>query len=116
MTCECPQNGLARFGYGVFSFNSFFWASLLTDSGEEYTYRAVRRWTKRKKANLFGMSKVMFPLNINNFHWVLVYADMRRHEIAYCDSMNPGTGGAVYINYIRRYAIEPSYWRETTHV
>ncbi|CAN0363485.1 unnamed protein product, partial [Phaeothamnion confervicola] len=68
-------------------FNSFFLTQLDGQSG--YNYGGVRRWTR--KVDVFKVSKVFVPVNINNVHWCMAVVCMQAREIRYLDSMGgPG--------------------------
>lgn len=71
-------------------FNSFFFASLTSGSSDQYDYNKVRRWTKRKKIDIFSASKIFVPININNCHWTLAVINISDQKIYYYDSLcNP---------------------------
>jgi len=51
-------------------FNSFFITKLL-DNG--YNYSNVKRWTRA--FDLFSLSKVFCPVNLQNMHWLVIVGD-----------------------------------------
>lgn len=67
----------------VYAFNSFLVTSLKTG---EYTYDKVRRWTTRRKVDLFQQDKVIIPVNGGN-HWTLIIVHMDRKKVEYYDSL-----------------------------
>lgn len=86
-------------------FSSFFMDALLdrdpvTKLDKEYTYSNVRKWSK--KFDIFDKSKIFFPVNIRNKHWVLVVAYMKESRIVYLDSCG-GKGNNVYTTAVKRY-------------
>lgn len=82
-------------------FNSFFLAKYYLDSGI-VRYDAVRRWTLPQKLQLAGQCRLsvldcellVAPCNLNNTHWVLVVADLRRRRILYLDPK--GVSGELF--------------------
>jgi len=67
-------------------FNSFFLTVLLKDG-----YSGVRRWTRRAKVDVFALSKIFVPVNLQNTHWCMLVVDVQRKVIQYYDSMG-GSG------------------------
>lgn len=65
-------------------FNSFFFTRL---TGKGYDYQGVRRWPKRANVTVAELDLIAFPINLDNFHWVLAFIDMRSQQFVYCDSM-----------------------------
>lgn len=63
-------------------FNSFFFTAL-----SERGYQGVRRWMKRKKADIFQLHKIFVPINLNQNHWVLGMVDIKNKKIVYADSL-----------------------------
>ena len=51
-------------------FSSFFYKQLTADG---YTYRNVRRWTR--KFDIFRKDIVFVPINVSDSHWVLATID-----------------------------------------
>jgi hypothetical protein len=84
-------------------FNSFFITRLLDEGNTDtYTYRNVRRWSRRVyMSDLFELGKIFFPCNISQSHWSCVITDMSSYTITYYDSMK-GDGGR-YMNSIFHY-------------
>ena len=67
-------------------FNSFFLDRLMDQKATyQYTYRNVKRWSK--KFDVFEKDKIFFPVNLNNTHWTMAAVFVQRREIWYCDSM-----------------------------
>lgn len=66
-------------------FNTFFMARL--GSLTKYDYNGVRRWLKRAGKNVATLDLILVPINLSNFHWVLVGIDIRNHHFLYLDSM-----------------------------
>jgi Ulp1 family protease len=65
--------------------NSFFYTKL---SEKGYNYDGVRRWTKRKKIDIFEQDVVFFPVNLQNVHWCMGVINLAEKRIEYFDSMN----------------------------
>lgn len=67
-----------------YMFSSFFFTRL---AGNGYDYEGVRRWPLRAKIDVASLDLILFPVNLNNFHWVLAAIDMKHKEFLYLDSM-----------------------------
>ena len=73
-------------------FKSFFVTKLLnqghsTQAGV-YEYRNVKRWSKKVPGkDIFALDKIVFPININESHWVCAVAFMQERKIQFYDSM-----------------------------
>jgi Ulp1 family protease len=51
----------------------------------EYKFKKVKWW---KRNNLFEMKKKIFiPINVSNYHWVLVVIDIEKKKIQHYDSI-----------------------------
>lgn len=61
---------------GIVAFNSFFYTTL-----SERGYQGVRRWMKRKKAQINDLEKIFVPVNLNQSHWALGMIDISRKRI-----------------------------------
>lgn len=77
-------NSLADPPMSVYLHPTYFWAKL-TENG--YTYANVRRWTKRKKVDVFALSRLIFGININGTHWTMGIAKIPEREVQYWDPM-----------------------------
>lgn len=86
----------------VFLWNSFFWLKLSSD-GNGYNYKAVQRWTSRRKVDIFKFEKIIFPMNIGKNHWALGLVDLNDKTIQYFDSLAPRTVHTSFAEYIIRY-------------
>ncbi len=62
-------------------------------------YDAVKGWTK--KINIFELSKIFCPVNIDNSHWVLCVIFMEKKEIVFYDSFH--SKGDKYLNALLDY-------------
>lgn len=71
----------------VHVFNSFFFTRL-TQGG--YDYNGVRRWLQRARKDVCSLDMIMFPINVDNLHWVLAVVDMRNRHLVYLDSLLGG--------------------------
>jgi sentrin-specific protease 1 len=92
-------------------FSSFFMDRLLNVEPKfkqivGYTYVNVTRWTK--KFNIFDKSKVFFPVNIEDTHWVLMIAYMQESRIVYLDSFG-GAGENAYTRALKTYIVEEAF-------
>ena len=70
----------------VFVFNTFFWQKL--NSGKNsFNFEGVRSWTRRRSINIFAdYSVILYPVNINEVHWVVAAVDLRDFTISVFDS------------------------------
>ena len=69
---------------GVFLMNSFFFTKL---SQGNYNYKGVRRWTKRKKIDIFSKRMMMFPVHVGESHWCLGVINFEKKAFQYYDSL-----------------------------
>eukprot|EP01029_Cantina_marsupialis_P031026 TRINITY_DN8703_c1_g2_i1.p1 TRINITY_DN8703_c1_g2~~TRINITY_DN8703_c1_g2_i1.p1 ORF type:complete len:720 (+),score=201.01 TRINITY_DN8703_c1_g2_i1:132-2291(+) len=79
------QNGDDNFPK-MFAHSSFFFTRLT--SGDKYDYKGVRRWTSKKKVDIFAMDVFLIPINCNQVHWTMCAVDMREKTVRYIDSMH----------------------------
>lgn len=93
-----PKRGRPR----TYLWNSFFWLKL-SDDGKGYNYKAVQRWTTRKKINLFSYDRFIVPMNIGRNHWALGLVDISNKRIRYYDSLAAGTVHTAFSEYMVRY-------------
>jgi Ulp1 family protease len=91
----CEQNENRRHSH---FFNSFF-AERLLATDRCYTYKNVKRWSK--KLDIFEMDKIFFPINIGNMHWTLAVVYPQKKRIEYFDSMRGK--GAFYTDALFRW-------------
>jgi len=92
----------------VFIMNSFFWP-LLYNKGV-YTYKNIRRWTKKSKLkkigvdSIFDLDKFLFPVHVNKTHWSAGVINFKRKRIEYYDSL----GGChdKFFKFCRRYVFD----------
>ena len=82
--------------------NSFFWLKLSSD-GNGYNYKAVQRWTSRKRIDIFNFERILVPMNIGKNHWALGVVELKERCIKYYDSLSPHTVHASFAEYIIRY-------------
>jgi len=55
--------------------------------GGEYQYARVKRWTKRRKLDVFSFDQILVPVNIANIHWALAVLDLTEKKLIYYDSL-----------------------------
>lgn len=79
--------------------NSFFYTKLA--DGGNYNYKNVKRWTKKKKLDIFDLDLFLFPVNLNNTHWCIGVLDFRNRQIQYYDSL--GGSGGYFFDIMKRY-------------
>lgn len=78
----------------IYAFSSFFYSSLVA-KGEDY---CRKHWLKDFKAALAtgSLEKVLFPINANGTHWVLVVWSVEAGKLEYFDSlMSRRSGGRI---------------------
>ena len=73
-------------------FKSFFVTKLLNQGHHTlagvYEYRNVKRWSKKVPGkDIFALDKIVFPINVNQSHWVCAVAFMQEKRIQFYDSM-----------------------------
>jgi len=92
----------------VFIMNCFFWTRLYNNG--RYTYKNVRRWTKKTKLNkigletIFDLDKLLIPVHISNTHWCGGVINFKRKRIEYYDSL--GQGNPKFFKFCRRYLFD----------
>ena len=75
--------------------------SVFTSTFENQGYRGVKKWSEQfcknhKVKSLFGMERLIFPINVNNNHWAFMAVFLRKRNIVYYDSLsNSGNGCAM---------------------
>ncbi|CCD24286.1 SUMO protease ULP1 NDAI_0C06270 [Naumovozyma dairenensis CBS 421] len=89
----------------VVAFNSFFYTTL-----SERGYSSVRRWLKRKKAQISQLDKIFVPINLNQSHWALCMIDISNKAISYIDSLSNGPSAMSFaiLNDLQNYVMEES--------
>lgn len=89
----------------VVAFNSFFYTTL-----SQRGYQGVRRWMKRKKANIGDLEKIFVPINLNQSHWALGMVDIPQKRIIYVDSLSNGPNAMSFaiLSDLRNYVVEES--------
>lgn len=66
------------------AFSTFFFSKL--SEPNTFDYDVVRRWTRRPDIDVLAYDILLFPININKTHWVLVVINMRERCFFYTDS------------------------------
>lgn len=87
------------------AFNSFFYSNLSRKG-----YQGVRRWMKKKKAQITDLEKVFVPINLNQSHWSLGMIDITNQKILYVDSLSDGPSPMSFaiLKDLQSYVIEES--------
>jgi Ulp1 family protease len=67
--------------------NSFFYAKLM-EGGGEANYKMVKRFSKKRKIDVFDVDKLIVPMNINGHHWVFAVVNFLEKQIEYYDSLS----------------------------
>jgi sentrin-specific protease 1 len=86
----------------TYCWNSFFWLKL-SDDGKGYNYKAVQRWTSRKKIDLFSFDRIIVPMNVGRNHWALGFVDLKNKHVRYYDSLAGGSIHTRFSEFILRY-------------
>ena len=88
-------------------FSCFFWRQLTNPGTGGYDYERVRRWTKRRKVDIFdgSVDRILFPVNFSDVHWTLGVINLRKKRFEFYDSMySPASGPprcfAVFARYL----------------
>jgi hypothetical protein len=84
-------------------FNSFFFTKLFDEGGtEQYTYKNVKRWSKKVPGkDIFALDKIFFTCNVSQSHWTCAVVFMEEKRIQYYDSL--GSDGYGYTKGLMRY-------------
>ncbi|KAF4661575.1 hypothetical protein FOL47_006625 [Perkinsus chesapeaki] len=85
----------------TFLWNSFFWQKLSSNASGAYDYKAVARWTKRRKADIFSFDRMIVPIHVGKTHWALGVVDLKECTLSYYDSL--GASHPKFYDYISRY-------------
>ena len=88
--------------YKTYLWNSFFWLKLCGD-GKGYNYKAVQRWTSRKKIDIFEYDRIIVPMNIGKNHWALGLVDLKDKAVKYYDSLAANTIHKSFSEFILQY-------------
>jgi Ulp1 family protease len=68
----------------------------------QYCFRQVQRQYKQVPGkDVFGLDKLVFPINVGANHWTCAVAHMERQQIHYHDSL--GSPGTLYLEALLRY-------------
>ncbi|EKX53713.1 hypothetical protein GUITHDRAFT_132787 [Guillardia theta CCMP2712] len=65
--------------------NTYFYTKLLDEENKVYSYKNVRRWTK--KINVFDCDKMIIPINQDNVHWFCACIDFKNKRTEVYDSL-----------------------------
>lgn len=68
-------------------FNTFFMPKLAGRGQQKYAYRSVKRWTKKKKVDIFTLDRVIMPVHVGEAHWCLASFNMKTRVLEYYDSL-----------------------------
>merc|ERR1739838_105806 len=68
------------------TFNTFFWSKLCPND-TSYDYNAVRRWTSRKKIDIFAKDILLIPVHVTGSHWALGVIHMAKKRCHFLDSL-----------------------------
>jgi len=94
----------------VFIMNTFFWTKLYNNG--VYTYRNVRRWTKKSRLKklgletIFDLDKFLIPVHIGNTHWCAGVINFKKKRFEYYDSL--GGRNEKFFKFSRRYLFDES--------
>lgn len=75
----------------TYMFNSFFYKSLVPKQ-DVFDYQRVRRWSRKAadvtpKPNLFEHDIVLYPIHVDDNHWVLGVINFKRKQFEIYDSL-----------------------------
>uniref|UniRef100_A0A0D6QUL2 Ubiquitin-like protease family profile domain-containing protein n=1 Tax=Araucaria cunninghamii TaxID=56994 RepID=A0A0D6QUL2_ARACU len=86
-------------------FNTFFYKKLFNPSTRQDDYRAVRRWTTKKKLgySLTDCDKIFVPIH-KEIHWCLAIIDMRARKFQYLDSLRGSDPNVLEV--LARYIVQ----------
>jgi sentrin-specific protease 1 len=85
-------------------FNTFFYVKLVSGSG--YNYKAVSRWTTKRKLgyDLIDCDIIFVPIHID-IHWTLGVINNRERKFVYLDSLFTGVGHTI-LNAMAKYLVD----------
>jgi len=92
----------------VFIMNTFFWTKLYNKG--VYTYKNVRRWTKKSKLrkigvnSIFELDKFLFPIHVNKTHWCAGVINFKEKRFEYYDSL--GGCHEKFFKFCRRFVFD----------
>eukprot|EP01056_Protomagalhaensia_sp_Gyna25_P002051 Protomagalhaensia_sp_Gyna_25__2050@NODE_20_length_7955_cov_303_925088_g13_i0_p2_GENE_NODE_20_length_7955_cov_303_925088_g13_i0NODE_20_length_7955_cov_303_925088_g13_i0_p2_ORF_typecomplete_len492_score69_42Peptidase_C48/PF02902_19/1e04Peptidase_C48/PF02902_19/8_8e39Acetyltransf_14/PF03421_16/0_11Peptidase_C57/PF03290_13/1_3e03Peptidase_C57/PF03290_13/0_4Peptidase_C57/PF03290_13/2e03_NODE_20_length_7955_cov_303_925088_g13_i057517226 len=87
---EGEMTGRSDYCVKTFYWNTFFYSSLTGETSigqREYTYNRVKRWTSRKRIDIFSYDLLCIPLHIQKIHWALGVVDLRSKLVFFFDSL-----------------------------
>eukprot|EP00923_Selenidium_pygospionis_P012515 GHVN01021252.1.p1 GENE.GHVN01021252.1~~GHVN01021252.1.p1 ORF type:complete len:878 (-),score=257.67 GHVN01021252.1:48-2291(-) len=86
--------------------STFFYTKLSGENslgGQNYSYESVKRWSVRKKVNIFSDVEIMvIPVHVRKIHWTLGAVDLRSHKIHFFDSL-AGNYSEIFHHFLIRY-------------
>jgi len=88
----------------TYMFNSFFFPCL-TQGNSRYSYARVRDWATSAGIEVKSQDMFLFPVNLDNKHWVLAAIDMRMRNLSYIDSKK-GSDNTKVLDILRRWLID----------
>lgn len=94
----------------TFIFNSFFFTKL-REMGQtgQYNFQKQLRIVNKQKVNLRKCRNVVFPINIERSHWLLLNMNLPMSTFYVIDSLLPGTENIVkrceeeYVSLVRQF-------------
>ncbi|EGV63326.1 Ulp1 protease family protein [Yamadazyma tenuis] len=81
----------------------YSWTSHFYTTLQERGYDGVRRWSKRRKLNLFEKKLIFIPINISSTHWALSIINNQNKTIEYFDSLRIISGEFSGLYLIKSY-------------
>jgi sentrin-specific protease 1 len=81
-------------------FSSFFTVKF----GGGYSYKKVKRWSRRAKVKIVELDKVFVPCHIHGNHWCLAVINFIDRRFEYYDSLGGGPGHVLCC--LRRYVVD----------
>jgi len=89
------------------TFNTFFWSKLCPNDSV-YDYNAVRRWTSRKKIDIFNKDILLIPVHVTGSHWALGVIHMVKRKVYFLDSLTSSrdTTPSLFAENAKRWIID----------
>jgi len=88
------QDGRAR----VYFWNTHFYVRLMAHeqnrTQKRYTYANVKRWTKRKKLDVFELDRIVIPVH-EGIHWTCAVVNFSSRTLEYYDSSDVDNDGCL---------------------
>uniref|UniRef100_A0A0G4I449 Ubiquitin-like protease family profile domain-containing protein n=1 Tax=Chromera velia CCMP2878 TaxID=1169474 RepID=A0A0G4I449_9ALVE len=93
----------------TYAMSTFFWPKLSNTAADSngvprYDYAAVKKWTTRRKIDIFELDFFVFPVHVSGAHWTLGVIDIPRKIYYVLDSLNPREkANPLFVQFVPQY-------------